>query len=87
MTRWGASRVLRPSRFGNRPTACRAWGLHHHSGMEAARCDELDAMQRGGLVSDVQAHPQPKFQLDRRGKRWREGARHVAALVLWVWLR
>jgi hypothetical protein len=39
----------------------------HHSAMEAARCDELHAMQTGGLISELEAHPQPKFSLDVDG--------------------
>jgi hypothetical protein len=31
--------------------------------MEAARCDELHALQAGGLIRDLEAHPQPRFDL------------------------
>jgi hypothetical protein len=33
----------------------------HQSAMEAARCDELHLMERGGLIRDLEE--QPKFQL------------------------
>jgi hypothetical protein len=31
--------------------------------MEAKRCNELHLMQRGELIHDLQAHPQPRFDL------------------------
>ena len=39
----------------------------HHSAMEAARCDELHVLQVGGLIRDLEAHPQPRFDLDVNG--------------------
>jgi hypothetical protein len=35
----------------------------HHSAIEAARCDELHLMEVGGLIRDLEAHPQPAFPL------------------------
>jgi hypothetical protein len=31
--------------------------------MEASRCNELHALQAGGLIRDLEAHPQPRFDL------------------------
>ncbi len=39
----------------------------HQSTLEAARCTELHLMQRGGLISELKAHPQPRFRLDVEG--------------------
>jgi hypothetical protein len=61
MTRWGILRQ-KHSKFGNRPTRCRQ-AMIHHSGLEAARCDELHAMQDGGLIRELEAHPQPRYDL------------------------
>ncbi len=52
----------RHSKFNARATRCRQ-GTMHHSAMEAARCDELHLMQKGGLIRDLEAHPQPRFDL------------------------
>ena len=65
MTRWGAYRG-KSSKFGNRPTRC-SEGIMHQSGLEARRCTELHLMQKGGLIRDLQAHPQPRFELDVNG--------------------
>ena len=63
MARWGQLRgVGRIPRFNSRPTRCRE-GLMHHSAMEAARCDELHLMVTGGLIRELEAHPQPAFDL------------------------
>jgi hypothetical protein len=35
----------------------------HHSGMESRRCDELHLMQQGELIRELEAHPQPRFDL------------------------
>ena len=56
----------RDSKFNARPTRCRE-GVMHHSAMEAARCDELHVLQVGGLIRDLEAHPQPRFDLDVNG--------------------
>ena len=53
-------------KYGNHPKRCKQ-GTIHHSGMEAARCDELHILQAGGLISDLEAHPQPKFDLAING--------------------
>lgn len=39
----------------------------HQSTSEARRCDELSLMQQGGLIRDLQAHPQMRFRLDVGG--------------------
>jgi hypothetical protein len=39
----------------------------HQSRLEATRCDELHLLQAGGLVSELQAHPQPMYRLDVNG--------------------
>jgi hypothetical protein len=39
----------------------------HQSTLEARRCDELHLMQAGGLVRDIEAHPQPRYSLDVNG--------------------
>lgn len=56
----------RDSKFNARPTRCRQ-GTTHHSAMEAARCDELHLLQQGGLIRALEAHPQPRFDLDVNG--------------------
>ena len=52
----------RHSKYNAKPTRCRQ-DLMHHSAMEAKRCNELHLMQQGELISDLQAHPQPSFDL------------------------
>lgn len=39
----------------------------HQSTLESRRCDELHLMQTGGLIRDLQAHPQVRFRLDVGG--------------------
>lgn len=56
----------RDSKYNARPTRCRQ-GVMHHSGMESRRCDELHLMERGGLIRELEAHPQPKLRLDVNG--------------------
>ena len=66
MARWGQFRGLRRSKFGNEPTRCNAAALHH-SRKEATRCNELHVLQAGGIVSELEAHPQPHFDLAVNG--------------------
>lgn len=67
MTRWGAYRGFRKAnKYGNTPKRCRE-GVFHHSTKESRRCDELHLMQAGGLIKELQAHPQPKFDLSVGG--------------------
>ena len=40
----------------------------HQSTLEAHRCDELHMLQAGGLISELQAHPQPSIRLDVNGQ-------------------
>lgn len=65
MTRWravpGGQR-----KFSNRPLRCRE-GVMHQSTLEARRCDELHLMREGGLIRDLEAHPQPRYRLDVNG--------------------
>lgn len=35
----------------------------HKSKKEARRCTELHVLLRGGLISELEAHPQPRFDL------------------------
>jgi hypothetical protein len=35
----------------------------HHSAMEANYCNKLHALQQAGLIRELQAHPQPRFDL------------------------
>lgn len=64
MARWREYRRLapRPAKFRNVWTPCDA-GKMHQSGLEAARCDELRLLEAGGLIRDLEAHPQPKYAL------------------------
>lgn len=56
----------RDSKYNARPTRCRQ-NVMHHSAMESRRCDELHAMLAGGLITDLEAHPQPRFDLAVNG--------------------
>jgi hypothetical protein len=53
-------------KYGNKPNRC-SEGIMHQSKLEARRCTELHVMQRGGLIHDLEAHPQPRFTLDVNG--------------------
>ena len=53
---------FRASKYGNVPARCRE-GIFHHSKLETKRCNELQLMQTGGLIRDLEAHPQPRFDL------------------------
>lgn len=57
---------MRRSKFSNRPLRCKQSSLHQ-STLEARRCTELHLMERGGLIRDLQAHPQKRFRLDVNG--------------------
>jgi hypothetical protein len=39
----------------------------HHSKKESKRCTELHVMQAGGLIRDLEAHPQPRYDLEVNG--------------------
>lgn len=54
------------SKYGNVPKRCLE-GLFHHSTKESKRCNELHALQRGGLIRDLKAHPQPRYELAVNG--------------------
>lgn len=58
--------MLRRSKFNNRPDRC-CEGVTHQSQLESRRCTELHLMQKGGLIRDLEAHPQPRFRLDVNG--------------------
>lgn len=66
MSRWGAYRRRDGAKYNATPTRCFR-GQYHHSGMEARRCDELHALAKAGLVHDLEAHPQPKYDLTVNG--------------------
>jgi hypothetical protein len=51
---------------GARPDRCIENAMHQ-SRLEARRCTELHLMERGGLIRDLQAHPQKRFRLDVNG--------------------
>lgn len=50
------------SKYSAIPTRCRE-GIMHASKLETKRCNELHLMQTGGLIRDLEAHPQPRFDL------------------------
>ncbi len=52
----------RHSKFNAIPDRCRE-GVMHQSKFETKRCNELHLMQTGGLIRDLEAHPQPRFDL------------------------
>lgn len=56
----------RYSKYGNTPRLCRQ-SIIHQSSLEAKRCNELHILQAGGLISELQAHPQPVIRLDVNG--------------------
>jgi hypothetical protein len=53
-------------KYGSIPTRC-SEGVMHQSRAESRRCTELHLMQKGGLIRDLQAHPQARFRLDVGG--------------------
>jgi len=62
----GASlqKTLRGTKYSNRPLRCRA-GHMHQSTLESRRCDELQLMEQGGLIRDLEQ--QPRYRLDVNG--------------------
>jgi hypothetical protein len=52
------------SKFGNRPLRCRQ-NHTHQSTLESRRCDELQLLERGGLIRDLEH--QVRFRLDVNG--------------------
>ena len=60
------------SKFNAAPSRC-SQGVMHHSTIEAARCTELHLMQQGGLIRDLEAHPQPRVPLLAHDSRTGEG--------------
>lgn len=60
-------------KYGNKPKRC-SEGIMHQSKLEAARCTELHLMQRGGLILELEAHPQPRIDLTVNGV-------HIAAII------
>lgn len=63
--RYDATAVGDP-KYGSKATRC-SEGQMHQSRLEAARCTELYLMQRGGLIRELEAHPQPRLSLDVNG--------------------
>lgn len=56
----------RLSKYGSTPTRCRQ-GTMHQSKLESRRCDELHILQGGNEISDLKAHPQPRYRLEVNG--------------------
>lgn len=54
------------AKFRNLPTRCSQGGMHQ-SRLESMRCTELHLLQKGGLIRDLEAHPQPRFDLEVNG--------------------
>ena len=54
------------NKYSASPLRCQQ-GVMHQSTSEARRCDELHLMQAGGLICDLEAHPQVRFRLDVDG--------------------
>jgi hypothetical protein len=50
-------------KYGSKPLRC-SEGVMHQSKLEARRCTELHLMQKGGLIYELEAHPQPILRLD-----------------------
>jgi hypothetical protein len=59
---WGGRRRFRDNKYGNSPERCFS-GVMHHSRKESKRCNELQALLQGGLIRDLENHPQPSFDL------------------------
>ena len=57
---------MRHNKFNSSPTRC-SEGVMHQSRSESRRCTELHLMQKGGLIRDLEAHPQVRFRLDVDG--------------------
>lgn len=53
---------MKQTRWTNKPERC-IENVMHQSGMEAARCTELQLLQRAGEIRDLEAHPQPRLDL------------------------
>lgn len=62
MSAWHRERRIR----GAKPKNCRQ-GYIHASTLEARRCDELHLLQSGGMIRELEAHPQHRFDLDVNG--------------------
>lgn len=58
---------MRFAKFSNRPLRGQFCGVMHQSTGEARRCDELHLMQKGGLIRDLEAHPQVRYDLTVNG--------------------
>jgi hypothetical protein len=75
------------SKMGNCPSNCLA-DYWHQSTLEAEWCNALHAAQQAGSISDLEAHPQPAFNLEVNGVhitsyradfRWKEGDAVIVA--------
>jgi hypothetical protein len=51
---------VKRAKYGNIRSRC-AQGKAHASKLEARRCDELHLLQRVGAITELQAHPQRRF--------------------------
>ena len=58
--------MLRGSKYNACPTRC-SENVMHQSRAESRRCTELHLMQKGGLIRNLEAHPQVRFRLDVDG--------------------
>ncbi len=56
--------LFRTSKYHSRPLRCRA-NHFHQSTLEARRCDELQLLEQGNLIRDLEQ--QPRFRLDVNG--------------------
>lgn len=54
---------LSRNKYSASPTRC-SQGIMHQSRAESRRCTELHLMQAGGLIRELQAHPQKRYSLD-----------------------
>jgi hypothetical protein len=53
-------------KFGSKPKRC-SENVWHQSTLEARRCTELHLMQKGGLIRELEAHPQHRYRLECNG--------------------
>ena len=72
---------MRGNKYHARRTPCRR-GETHASAGEARRCDELTLMQHGGLVSELEAHPQPEWLLVVNGYKIGDTIFYVCEVIV-----
>jgi hypothetical protein len=67
-------------KYRNVPRRC-GLGQMHQSTLEAAHCDKAHLMQKAGVIRNLQAHPQQRFDLEVNGV-------HITTYVadfVWTW--